>query len=304
MISRRTLLKGFLALTAGGVSLGGYSFAEPFRLKMTNYKFTPKNWPRDLKLKMVVLADIHACEPWMGIEKIRRIVARVNAMSPDVVLLLGDFVASNGIQRYGRKIEYGVWADALSKLQASLGVHAVMGNHDWWDDPSLVAARAGIPRASKELSARGVNVLENDCVRLVHEGQPVWLAGLGSQTAFWLTRRERKANGGWGYIGTDDLAGTLDKITDDAPVILMAHEPDIFPKVPDRVSVTLSGHTHGGQIRLFGRSPVVPSKYGNRYAYGHVKENGRNLIVSGGLGCSILPVRFGVPPEIVSVEMG
>jgi predicted MPP superfamily phosphohydrolase len=84
----------------------------------------------------------------------------------------------------------------------------------------------------------------------------------------------------------------------------MAHEPDIFPKVPDRVALTLSGHTHGGQVRLFGWSPIVPSEFGNRYAYGHVIEDGRHLIVSGGLGCSILPVRFGVPPEIVIVELG
>ena len=87
-------------------------------------------------------------------------------------------------------------------------------------------------------------------------------------------------------------------MTDDAPVILLAHEPDIFPDVPERVSLTLSGHTHGGQVRLFGYSPVVPSRFGNRYAYGHVVEDDRNLIVSGGLGFSILPVRFGVRPEI------
>jgi uncharacterized protein len=84
----------------------------------------------------------------------------------------------------------------------------------------------------------------------------------------------------------------------------LAHEPDIFPKVPNRVALTVSGHTHGGQVRLAGFSPVVPSKFGNRYAYGHVVERDRHLIVSGGLGCSILPVRFGVPPEVVLVELG
>ena len=102
----------------------------------------------------------------------------------------------------------------------------------------------------------------------------------------------------------DDLAKTLAKITDDAPVLLMAHEPDIFPEVPDRISLTLSGHTHGGQFRMFGYSPVVPSRYKNRYAYGHIIEDGRHLLVSGGLGCSIAPVRFGVPPEIVLLELG
>ena len=91
---------------------------------------------------------------------------------------------------------------------------------------------------------------------------------------------------------------------DDAPVILMAHEPDIFPKVPERVALTLSGHTHGGQINLFGWRPIVPSDYGQRYAYGHIVEGERDLIVSGGLGCSILPIRFLSPPEILIVELG
>jgi predicted MPP superfamily phosphohydrolase len=78
----------------------------------------------------------------------------------------------------------------------------------------------------------------------------------------------------------------------------------LFTEIPDRVSITLSGHTHGGQVRLFGYSPIVPSIYGNRFAYGHVVEGGRHLLISGGLGCSIMPVRFGMPPEIVVLELG
>ena len=103
-------------------------------------------------------------------------------------------------------------------------------------------------------------------------------------------------------IGVDDLNGTLDKVPDGDPVILLAHEPDIMAAVPERVSLVLSGHTHGGQVRLFGWSPIVPSRFGNRYAYGHVREQ-CDLIVSGGLGCSIIPVRFGMPPEIVVVSI-
>jgi predicted MPP superfamily phosphohydrolase len=87
-------------------------------------------------------------------------------------------------------------------------------------------------------------------------------------------------------------------------VILLAHEPDVFPRVPERVALTLSGHTHGGQVRILGYSPIVPSRYGNRYAYGHIVERDRHLVVSGGLGCTGLPVRFGVPPEIVQVDVG
>jgi predicted MPP superfamily phosphohydrolase len=84
----------------------------------------------------------------------------------------------------------------------------------------------------------------------------------------------------------------------------MAHEPDIFATVPRRVSLTVSGHTHGGQVRLAGFAPIVPSKYGRRFTYGHIVEDERHLIVSGGLGMSGLPIRFGVPPEIVIVDLG
>ena len=100
------------------------------------------------------------------------------------------------------------------------------------------------------------------------------------------------------------LPGTMAQITDDAPVIMMAHEPDIFPEMPARVSLTLSGHTHGGQITMFRYSPLVPSKYGTRYIYGHIVEDDRHLIVSAGLGCSVMPVRLGAPPEIVRLELG
>ena len=113
----------------------------------------------------------------------------------------------------------------------------------------------------------------------------------------------QSASTGDRIAGLDDLPGTLAQITDEAPVVLLAHEPDIFPHVPPSVALTLSGHTHGGQVRLFGYSPVVPSHFGNRYAYGHVIEEGRHLIVSGGLGCSMAPVRLGVPPEINLVEV-
>ena len=96
----------------------------------------------------------------------------------------------------------------------------------------------------------------------------------------------------------------LARVGDDAPVIALTHNPDVFPHVPDRVALTIAGHTHGGQVWLpiVGR-PIVPSKYGERYAIGHVVEDGRHLFVSPGLGTSIIPVRFRVPPEISIVAL-
>ena len=101
-----------------------------------------------------------------------------------------------------------------------------------------------------------------------------------------------------------DIRGTLAQVAGSEPVIVFTHTPDIFPEIPDRVSLTLAAHTHGGQMHfpLFGR-PMVPSRYGQRYACGHVVEGGRHLYVTPGVGLSIIPVRLGVPPEITLLEI-
>ena len=160
-------------------------------------------------------------------------------------------------------------------------------------------ARTGHRLLDEIAEAAGIPVYENDAQRLNKAGRPFWLAGLGDQLAYLPARRFRPVH----RIGVDDLGATLAKVTDDAPVILLAHEPDVVAHVPGRVALQLSGHTHGGQVRLFGWSPVVPTRYGSRLAYGHAKFN-CDVIVSGGLGCSIMPFRLGVPPEIVLVTLG
>jgi predicted MPP superfamily phosphohydrolase len=150
------------------------------------------------------------------------------------------------------------------------------------------------------LEAVGIEVYSNRAARLEKNGPGFWLAGVEDQLALRRSMRWKRPL----TKGLDDLGGTMAQIGDDAPVILMAHEPDIFPAVPQRVSLTLSGHTHGGQVRIFGWSPYSPSRYGDRYVYGHIVEESRHIIVSGGLGCSIAPVRFGVPPEILVIDLG
>lgn len=298
-ISRRGFLKGVGGSLASGFGVGGYAFAvEPLQLAVTRYKVTPAGWPESLKLKIAALADIHACEPWMSAERISEIADQTNRLGPDLIVLLGDYAANHRYVTQGVAAE--AWATALSDLRAPLGVHAVMGNHDWWDDRTAQRLGRGPVIGRRALEKNGIPVYENDAVQLNKEGQPFWLAGLGDQLALRAGKR-------WGRrhtTGVDDLPATLAKVTDDAPVLLLAHEPDVFPELPARISLTLSGHTHGGQVRLFGYSPVVPSRYGNRYVYGHVTEEGRHLVVSGGLGCSVMPVRLGMPPEIVLVDVG
>ena len=299
-ISRRGLLKALAGLVLSGTALAGYGFVvEPlWRRIVTRYRFTPPGWPAGLRLKIALLADIHAIEPWMPAGRVAGIAEETNRLGVDLVLLLGDFVSSMRVS--SGPVPAADWAASLARLRAPLGVHAILGNHDWWDDPGAQARGKGPTLARRALEAAGIPVYENDVIRLAKDGQGFWLAGLGDQLAF----QRGIVAGHRVFEGVDDLHGTLAQVTDDAPVLLMAHEPDIFPTVPNRVSLTLCGHTHGGQVRLFGYSPLVPSSYGNRYAYGHIVETGRHMLVSGGLGCSILPLRFGVPPEIVLLELG
>jgi uncharacterized protein len=300
-ISRRRFLKTLGLSGAGTLALGSsYGFAiEPFwRLDVTRYAVAPAAWPRGLKLSIAVIADLHAGGPAMPLARIEEIVETTNALEADTIVLLGDFAASHKFKT--RSVAPRDWAKALSGLRARLGVHAVLGNHDWWDDLGAQRRLAGPVQGRRVLENVGIPVYENAVVRLAKGSQPFWLAGLGDQLAF---VRRRRAGAWRSFQGVDDLSGTLAQVTDAAPVILLAHEPDIFPRVPSRVALTLSGHTHGGQVRLFGYSPMVPSRFGNRFAYGHIVEDDRHLVVSGGLGCSILPVRMGVPPEIVLLDV-
>lgn len=303
IITRRQFLRAVAALGATGAMLGGYAFAiEPYRLYFPHYRLKPTGWPDGLKLKIAALADLHTCLPWMPAERVRSIVQSVNAQKPDLVLLLGDFIASHRF--VAQDEDKAAWAGALGELKAPLGVHAVQGNHDWWEDKGVQARRSGPTPVERALEATGIPVYENKVRRIVKDGKAFWLAGLGDQWAFYRNRDVRARWRSFGYEGVDDLAGTLEQVTDDAPIVLMAHEPDVFERMPDRVSLTLSGHTHGGQVQFMGIAPVVPSRFGRRYVYGHVRERERDLIVSGGLGCSGLPIRFGRPPEVPIIELG
>ncbi|MFA5955749.1 metallophosphoesterase [Hyphomicrobium sp.] len=304
MISRRDLLKVTGIAGVGSTALSGYAIAEALQEQVTTYAFRPPNWTPGLKLRLAVLADLHVCDPWMSIERLEGIVEQTNALNADAVLLLGDFVVGMRLGTYSGPVRNDAWAAVLAKLKAPLGVHAVLGNHDWWQSAEVQRRRAGPVPAAVALTAVGIPVYENTAVRLEKDGHAFWIAGLGDQWAFRKRSDERDEAASADYTGVDDLPATMRQISDDAPVILMVHEPDIFPQVSKRVSLTLAGHTHGGQVRIFGYAPIVPSIYGSRYAYGHKIEDGRHLIVSGGLGCSSLPVRLGSPPEIVVADLG
>jgi predicted MPP superfamily phosphohydrolase len=289
MITRRQFVIGLLGGVALSGGLGSYAFAvEPrFRLVVTEWDLPTARWTYERPLRIVIVADVHACRPWMPPERIGAIVEEANRLGGDLILLLGDYTSGLGERLGSGPVLAAEWGAALSALHAPLGVHAIMGNHDWWSDPEAVKAA---------LKEAGIPLYQNRAVK-IGGATPFWLAGTDSMVAHRLP-------GHGNFAGEDDLPATLAEIADDAPAVLMAHEPDLFVDVPDRFAVTLSGHTHGGQVRLpFLGRPIVPSAYGQRFAYGHIREEGRDLIVSAGLGCSILPVRFGVPPEIAVVTL-
>jgi len=297
LITRRHILQGAGALTLATAGLGSYAcVVEPgFRLDITSYNFTPPRWTPGLKLKAALIADIHACEPLMSAARIRHIAAITNSLQPDIVFLLGDFNAGH---RYVTGPVYPAqWGEALSILKAPLGIYAILGNHDWWHG-ALPRMRSddgeSVRRALRDANFK---VLENESVPLAKDGLPFWVAGLGDQLAYPLGRRA--------FEGFDDLDGTLAQVADESPVLLLAHEPFVFRRVPERVSLTLCGHTHGGQVNL----PVVTKlftedQFGMAKVYGHIAEGGRHMIISAGLGTSVAPVRLFRPPEIVVLTIG
>lgn len=285
MLTRRNFLTASAGLAGAGIGTTGYAVGvEPSWIKQTRWVPPLTNWTLSRPLRIVAIADIHMSPPFMTLGRLEDIVREANGLLPDIVVLLGDYAEGHGFG-LSRSVPGDV-ARVLSGLEAPLGSWAVFGNHDWATGPAGLTSPSGLTVWHEAFDAAGINVLSNRAARLSHHGEPFWIGGLESQV-----------------VQRDDLDTTLEQMDDAAPAILLAHEPDIFPRVPDRISLTLSGHTHGGQVRLFGKAPVVPSRYGSRYAYGHVVENGRHLIVSAGLGCSRLPVRFGIPPELVIVDL-
>jgi uncharacterized protein len=260
------------------VGLAVWSLAlEPASLTTRHYRLSIPHWHADLTgLRIAVLADLHVGSPFNGIPKLHEIVAITNELKPDLILIPGDFVIQGVIG--GGLVPPEDSAAVLANLTAPLGVWACLGNHDWWLDAK---------RVRSALESQGIPVLEDKAVPIKRGAGHFWLVGISD---FWE--------------GASDVRKAMNLVTDDAPVLLFTHNPDVFPNISERFSLLIAGHTHGGQVHLplLGR-PIVPSAYGERFAIGHIQENGRHLFVSSGLGTSILPVRFRVPPEISLLEL-
>jgi predicted MPP superfamily phosphohydrolase len=230
------------------------------------YDVTVPGWT-GAPLRVVQLSDIHMGVPDMPATRVAALVRQVNALHPDLVALTGDYHDGKLIDRPSGNLDDAV--RPLRELRSRLGTFAVRGNHDepYWT-----------PRV---LPRYGMTYLQNSHA----DAGPVVVAGVDDLST-----------------GSPDIAAALAGITPGKPVILLMHEPDGFAGVPPSVALTLAGHTHGGQVRL----PLLGALLTNTrlgYVRGRYVVGGRTLIVSSGVGTSGLPIRLGVPPEIVVVTL-
>jgi predicted MPP superfamily phosphohydrolase len=274
--SHRLVRASLMLLAMTVFALGLWAFwLEPASLTLVEERIRLARGGRGI-LRVAILTDLHVGSPFNGLDKLRRIVDRTNAVRPDLVCILGDLVIQGVVG--GRFVAPEDIAAELKRLRATAGVVAVLGNHDGWLNHH---------RVRSALERNGIRVVEETAARVTTPAARLWVAGISDM-----------------WTGRPDVSAALAAVTDDDPVILLTHSPDVFPQVPDRVTITLAGHTHGGQVRfpLLGR-PVVPSKFGQRFAAGHIVERKRHLYVATGIGTSILPVRFRVQPAVALLTL-
>lgn len=275
-LTRRTKL--FIAALNALIGLGIWSVViEPGQIKFKEHPIYIEKWPAALSgFSIAFITDTHVGSPHITLERMQSIVDMTNALKPDLILLGGDYVIQGVLG--GHPVPSKDIVAVLSKLHATNGVFGILGNHDWWDNAE---------RIHHEFDADDVRILEDAVQHIQIGNNGFWIAGVSDYTE-----------------GAHDIGKALASITGNDPVIIVTHSPDIFPDVPASVGLTVAGHTHGGQvyIPLLGR-PVIPSRYGQRYAMGLIEENGKQLFVGSGIGTSILPIRFMTPPEVSILKL-
>lgn len=260
-----------LVIVSVGLAFWGFAW-EPSRLTARDYTLAVPHWPETCDgLRLDVVADIHTGSPYNGLDKLERVVDALVASDSDAVLIAGDFVILSVFG--GTYVGPEPIAQRLAELTARKPVYAVLGNHDWWKNG---------PHIARTFEAVGVRMLEDASTVAMLDGCRVSIVGIGDA-----------------WEGDPDIAAAYAGVPGDAPILALTHNPVLLRDIPPRSSLTLAGHTHGGQIALplLGR-PALWDEPDRQYAAGHVIDDGRHIFVTPGIGTSILPLRFGVPPEI------
>ncbi len=257
--------------------LGVYAvFVEPFRIKIVEKNIVTSKWVYKKPIKIALIADVHAIWPWMSSAHIKRIIKKTNNQKPDVVLLLGDYVSTHP---FGIQPDPNESLSLYASFDSKCGTYSVLGNHD-------LHGSVGWPEALRKSK---IPLLENKATKVICDENEFWIAGL--EELWWQNA---------------DIEKTLAYVDDNKPVIMMMHNPDSFAEMPEKVTLSVAGHTHAGQIRfpfIGSFESVIPSKYGKRYEHGHIREGSKDLVVSAGLGTTGLPLRFFNVPEIVIINL-
>ena len=265
-------------IAAAALALVAYSFVETYRVEVKEYTYASPDVPPAFDgARIVLLTDVHR-SLFFSQKRVGRLVDRVNAMAPELVVLGGDYV-------YGDKTYEQSAFDELARLRAPLGTFAVLGNHDY----AHPAGGGNDPApALKAIAGAGITLLDNSGVWIENSGQRFRLAGVSD-----LQQGHPRAEPGLEGTTPDDL------------VVLISHEPDFAEKLqPGWVDLVLSGHTHAGQLTFFGRwAPVVGSMYGQKYRTGMVTSGKTTVIVSNGVGTIFPPLRFFARPQIVVITL-
>lgn len=269
------------ASLAGVAALAGWlAVVRPRGLVVRDVDVRPPGWPAALDgLRVVLVGDLHVGCPSVPLSRAHAVVDRVLGLRPELVLLVGDHVADVS---FGSHVEAEQVAALLGRLGREVPTVGVLGNHDWY---------AGGHRMREALEAVGLPTLEESAVALPLRGTTLWVAGVGDD-----------------WERTPDVAAALAHVPAGAPVLLLAHNPDTVVDVPPEVALTVSGHTHGGQVAWRGRPfHSVSPRSGNRWLLGGYEvaapDGGvRRLEVTAGVGTSLIPLRS-VPPELVVLTL-
>jgi uncharacterized protein len=228
-----------------------------------------KRLPKALDgFKIIHLSDTHH-SPFTSLEHIRRAIKVANRLKPDMFVLTGDYVSHE--REYIAPV-----AGELSRLKAEFGVHACLGNHDHWTDADLV---------THLFRGEGINVLVNQGFRLEARGASFWLAGVDDH-----------------MVGKTDLPAALRGSFPDEMKLLLAHNPVVFREAARwGVDLTLSGHTHGGQIKFRDEDKrLLPRR---KLTSGLHSRKDSQIYITRGIGTVVVPMRFQCPPEISLLEL-
>ena len=223
--------------------------------------------------RIVQISDLHL-EPFTKPRHILEMIDACNALSPDLVAMTGDFVTNTARPA-------GLLAELLTQLHAPCGVFACLGNHDFWCDPQAV---------EKALKQRHIDVLRNETRTIHTDHGTLQLAGLDSR-----------------YVGQPNLRTALAGWKPQQPLVVLMHEPDVVDDfaAAEVAGLQLSGHTHGGQLRLMGLPPMAfrRARWGKKYLAGNYEVGSMQLYVNRGIGCVGVPLRLMCPPEITEITL-